>query len=60
MTGTDARQIVTMVLSTNQKEVSPGDLARKIVELGADPKDAPSILDSINTGFKSEAMVGPR
>jgi hypothetical protein len=53
MTRADARQIVTMVLNANQKEISPGDLARKIVKLGAEPKDAPSVLDSINAGFKS-------
>ncbi len=53
MAGADVRQIVAMVLGTNQKVVSSGDLARKIVDIGVDPKDAPSILDAINKGFKS-------
>ncbi len=57
MTRTDVRQIVTMVLNTNQNDVSPGDLARKVVDLGADPKDAPSILEAINTGFKAGTVA---
>jgi hypothetical protein len=57
MTKAEVSQIVMMVLNTNQNEVSPGDLSRKIVDLGVDPKDAPSILDAINTGFKAGTLA---
>jgi hypothetical protein len=53
MTHAEAGRIVEMVLSTNQKEVPAGELARRIAELGADPEDASSILEAINAGFES-------
>ena len=53
MTKAEVIQIVEIVLSTNQNEISADELTRKIVGLGADPKDAPSILEAINTGFKA-------
>ena len=57
MSEADVRRIVDMVLSVNQREVSVGELSRKIVDFGADPKDAPSILEAINSGFKAGTVA---
>ena len=53
----DVKRIVEIVLSANQKEVPAGDLARKIADLGVEPKDARSILEAINAGFKAGTVA---
>lgn len=57
MTAAEAKQIVDYVLNTNQNEVSKGELLRRMVDLGADPEDALSILKAINEGFKAGTLA---
>ena len=45
------------MFNTNQDEVSKGELVLSVVDLGAAPKDALSILEAINQGFKAGTLA---